>query len=125
MWQWMRNLLESVLGKRIFNFLGALILGAIVVTMLPSYLVTSNAFAKEVDSIYQRITRGDQWQELKLLELQKDVWTRRLWDLEDKIDSQGSATTRQQSRLEEARQEIERLKAEEAKIKKNLGERPE
>jgi len=121
MLDWAKQLLESVLGKTVAGLIGIFFLGAISAWYLPRWLVTTDAFAQEVTQIYTEMQKGDTWQELKVIKLQKDIWTRQRYDLEDRIDSQDStATLRQQNRMTEIVKEIEKLTEEEKRLEEAL-----
>lgn len=117
MLDWAKQLLETVLGKTVVGLVGIFFLGAVSSWYLPQWLVTTDAFAQEVQNIYNKMQTGDAWQELKVIKLQKDIWTRQLYELEDKIDSQGfAATVRQQNRMAEIVKEIDDLTKEEKRL---------
>lgn len=121
MLEWAKQLLESVLGKTVAGLIGIFFLGAVSAWYLPRWLVTTDAFAQEVTHIYQDMKTGDAWQELKVIKLQKDIWTRQRYDLEDKIDSQGfPATLRQQNRMAEIVKELDELTEEEKRLEESL-----
>jgi hypothetical protein len=121
MLDWAKQLLETVLGKTVAGLIGIFFLGAVSAWYLPRWLVTTDAFAQEVTDIYNDMKQGDTWQELKVIKLQKDIWTRQRYELEDKIDSQGfAATVRQQNRMEEFVKEIDKLTEEEKRLEQAL-----
>ena len=121
MLEWAKQLLESVLGKTVAGLIGIFFLGAVSAWYLPRWLVTTDAFAEEVTNIKKEIQQGDAWQELKVIQLQKDLWTRQRYDLEDKIDSQGfPATTRQQNRMTEIVKQLDELTEEEKHLEDSL-----
>ncbi len=121
MLEWAKKQIETVLGKTIAGIIGIFILGAIVAWSLPKWIVTTEAFAQEVKKIYTEIYTGDKWQELKVIELRKDIWLRQQYDLEDKFDTQDKPpTVRQQNRMQEIKGELEKLKQEEIKAKEFL-----
>lgn len=121
MLDWGMKQLETVLGKTVTGIIGVFALGIFVMWAMPKYVVTTEIFKREVESIYKEMNKGDKWQKLKLIELKKDIWDRRLWDLLKEIDKEGkSLTTIQENLIEEANKKLERLNEDEAEIRKSL-----
>ena len=121
MFDWAKEQFETVLGKTVTGLIGVFILGVVAMWGLPKWVVTTDTFAQEVTNIYKEMDKGDKWQELKIIELRKDIWTRRKWDLEDKIDSQSQPPTiRQGNRLEEIKIKINKLNEDEDNIREAL-----
>lgn len=125
MLEWAKKQLETVLGKSVVGLISVFALGAAVAWGLPNWVVTTEAFAQGVKQIYSDMDKGDKWQEMKVIELRKDIWVRQLYDLEDRIDTQGHLpTARQRNRMEEIKKEIEQLKQEETRLQEVLKQRP-
>lgn len=125
MLDWAKKQLETVLGRSVVGLIGVFALGAVVAWGFPKWVVTTEAFAQGVKQIYSDMDKGDKWQELKVIELRKDIWIRQQYDLEDRIDVQGRPpTARQKNRMEEIKNEIEQLKQEETRLREALKQRP-
>ena len=99
---WISKLLETSLGKTVANLVIVFVLGCVVAYNLSSWVMTTDSFAEEKAQIYEQIRKGDLWQQLKIIELEKRSLTERLWTLEDSIDD-SAPTLRQRNRLSETK----------------------
>ena len=77
-----QEMLKSIFGSKPAQFIYVFFLGAAFVWYLPDFLITKKIFDKHTKLYTSAIVKGDSFQEVKLLELQKDIAQRQLFDLQ-------------------------------------------
>lgn len=124
MFNWVIKQLETVLGRTVTGFIGFFALGIFVVWAMPKYVVTTEIFEREVKNIHSKMNKGDKWQKIYLIKLEKVFWDAQLYELQSeikKIQAKGNSPTPRQEDLRETyKSKLVNLNKDEAEIQKSL-----
>jgi len=119
--EWIYKIVRKVGGEPLALGLMTFILACVFVYNVPKYIVTTNTFATEKDTIYVSMQKGDSWQEIKLMEMELRSLTQRKWEIEDRIDK-NIATSRDIRRLQDTNTQIKNLQFEMDRKRKYIQE---
>lgn len=119
---WILKVLDAWFGDTFAIFILVFVLGGLAVYLLPKYLVTVGAFDETKAELKEATLAGDQWNQLRILDLRLDGLRKELREMMNFIDMKqaGRVNGSQKARLEEIRFTIRQLEKEKKEILKQL-----